>query len=172
MPHSELEFAFAPKTPAPDGRDSVSLLFSANRNVPPQDVSHIASGGETARLMLALKAATARHAPLPTIIFDEIDTGVSGRIAEKMALTMKEMSANGQIISITHLPQIAARGDRQYRVFKQEENQGTVSHIVQLSDAERVEEIAHMLSGEALTDAAVHNAQALLDGAHTLTTQP
>lgn len=172
MPHSELEFAFAPKTPAPNGRDSVSLLFSANRNVPPQDVSHIASGGETARLMLALKAATARHAPLPTIIFDEIDTGVSGRIAEKMALTMKEMSANGQIISITHLPQIAARGDRQYRVFKQEENQGTVSHIVQLSDAERVEEIAHMLSGEALTDAAVHNAQALLDGAHTLTTQP
>lgn len=117
--------------------------------------------------MLALKAATTHYAPLPTIIFDEIDTGVSGRIAEKMALTMKEMSTNGQIISITHLPQIAARGDYQYRVFKQEEKQGTVSHIAKLSDAERIEEIAHMLSGETLTDAAIHNAQSLLDSSHT-----
>lgn len=167
MPHTELEFAFIPKSPTPSGTDGVSLLFSANRNVPKQDVSHIASGGEIARLMLALKAATTHYAPLPTIIFDEIDTGVSGRIAEKMALTMKEMSTNGQIISITHLPQIAARGDYQYRVFKQEEEQGTVSHIAKLSDAERIEEIAHMLSGETLTDAAIHNAQSLLDSSHT-----
>ena len=167
MPHAELEFAFIPKSPTPSGTDGVSLLFSANRNVPKQDVSHIASGGEIARLMLALKAATTHYAPLPTIIFDEIDTGVSGRIAEKMALTMKEMSTNGQIISITHLPQIAARGDYQYRVFKQEEKQGTVSHIAKLSDAERIEEIAHMLSGETLTDAAIHNAQSLLDSSHT-----
>lgn len=167
MPHTELEFAFIPKSPTPSGTDGVSLLFSANRNVPKQDVSHIASGGEIARLMLALKAATTHYAPLPTIIFDEIDTGVSGRIAEKMALTMKEMSTNGQIISITHLPQIAARGDYQYRVFKQEEKQGTVSHIAKLSDAERIEEIAHMLSGETLTDAAIHNAQSLLDSSHT-----
>lgn len=167
MPHTELEFAFIPKSPTPSGTDGVSLLFSANRSVPKQDVSHIASGGEIARLMLALKAATTHYAPLPTIIFDEIDTGVSGRIAEKMALTMKEMSTNGQIISITHLPQIAARGDYQYRVFKQEEKQGTVSHIAKLSDAERIEEIAHMLSGETLTDAAIHNAQSLLDSSHT-----
>lgn len=167
MPHTELEFAFIPKSPTPSGTDGVSLLFSANRNVPKQDVSHIASGGEIARLMLALKAATTHYAPLPTIIFDEIDTGVSGRIAEKMALTMKEMSTNGQIISITHLPQIAARGDYQYRVFKQEEEEGTVSHIAKLSDAERIEEIAHMLSGETLTDAAIHNAQSLLDSSHT-----
>lgn len=167
MPHTELEFAFIPKSPTPSGTDGVSLLFSANRNVPKRDVSHIASGGEIARLMLALKAATTHYAPLPTIIFDEIDTGVSGRIAEKMALTMKEMSTNGQIISITHLPQIAARGDYQYRVFKQEEKQGTVSHIAKLSDAERIEEIAHMLSGETLTDAAIHNAQSLLDSSHT-----
>lgn len=167
MPHTELEFAFIPKSPTPSGTDGVSLLFSANRNVPKQDVSHIASGGEIARLMLALKAATTHYTPLPTIIFDEIDTGVSGRIAEKMALTMKEMSTNGQIISITHLPQIAARGDYQYRVFKQEEKQGTVSHIAKLSDAERIEEIAHMLSGETLTDAAIHNAQSLLDSSHT-----
>lgn len=167
MPHTELEFAFIPKSPTPSGTDGVSLLFSANRSVPKQDVSHIASGGEIARLMLALKAATTHYAPLPTIIFDEIDTGVSGRIAEKMALTMKEMSTNGQIISITHLPQIAARGDYQYRVFKQEEEEGTVSHIAKLSDAERIEEIAHMLSGETLTDAAIHNAQSLLDSSHT-----
>ena len=127
-----------------------------------QDVSDIASGGEIARLMLALKASTARHAALPTIIFDEIDTGVSGRMAEKMANTMEEMAAHEQIISITHLPQIAARGRAHYRVFKEEDERGTTSHIVRLTDEERVEEIARMLSGEALTDAAIRNAKELL----------
>ena len=147
---------------APLGTDHVVLLFSANRNMPMQDVSDIASGGEIARLMLALKASTARHAALPTIIFDEIDTGVSGRMAEKMANTMEEMAAHEQIISITHLPQIAARGRAHYRVFKEEDERGTTSHIVRLTDEERVEEIARMLSGEALTDAAIRNAKELL----------
>ncbi len=165
MPHVRLHFSFEEKAPGPTGTDGVALLFTANRNMEEQDVSHIASGGETARLMLALKAATARHSPLPTIIFDEIDTGVSGRMAEKMALMMEDMAACGQVISITHLPQIAARGKFQYRVFKQDTPQGTGSHISLLSDEERTEEIAHMLSGEALTDAAIRNAQALLAGA-------
>lgn len=166
MPHVELRFTFDEKTPAENGSDRVGLLFSANRNTPMQDVSRIASGGETARLMLALKAATARHAQLPTIIFDEIDTGISGRMAEKMALLMKEMAVGGQVISITHLPQIAARGNHQYRVYKSEEAQGTASHITLLTDDERIEEIAHMLSGENLTEAAINNAKSLLAEPH------
>ena len=163
MPSARLDFALeALDAPTPLGTDHVVLLFSANRNMPMQDVSDIASGGEIARLMLALKASTARHAALPTIIFDEIDTGVSGRMAEKMANTMEEMAAHEQIISITHLPQIAARGRAHYRVFKEEDERGTTSHIVRLTDEERVEEIARMLSGEALTDAAIRNAKELL----------
>ncbi len=163
MPNVRLDFAFERKaSPAANGLDTIRLLFSANKSMPMQDVSDIASGGETARLMLALKASVARYTSLPTVIFDEIDTGVSGRMAEKMAMTMKEMAAEGQIISITHLPQIAALGTAHYRVFKQEEDNVTTSHIVRLTTDERIEEIAHMLSGEVLTDAAVDNAKALL----------
>lgn len=162
MPHAALRFSFEAKAPAENGCDRVALLFSANRNTALQDAAHIASGGETARLMLALKAATATRTTLPTVIFDEIDTGVSGRIAEKMALLMRQMADGGQVVSITHLPQIAARGSHQFRVYKQEDAQGTASRIALLTEEERVEEIAHMLSGESLTEAAVNNARSLL----------
>lgn len=145
------------------GMDYVKFLFSANKNSPLQDLADMASGGEIARVMLSLKAMQTSKLQLPTIIFDEIDTGVSGRIAEKMALMMMEMSRNGrQVISITHLPQIAARGEFHYKVYKQDTAQATVTDIRELSPEERVTEIAHMLSGSTLTDAAVNNAKELL----------
>ena len=152
------------KEPDMTGMDSVSFLFSANKNGTLQDVSSIASGGEIARVMLSLKAMIAGAVKLPTIIFDEIDTGVSGSIAEKMALIMKEMGqSNRQVISITHLPQIAARGAHHYKVYKEDTEIGTNSHIRMLTHEERINEIAHMLSGATLTEAALNNAEALLN---------
>lgn len=163
MPHAALKFVLTPRTePDATGADRVVLLFSANKNVPPQDVSQIASGGEIARLMLALKALIARHTQLPTIIFDEIDTGVSGNMAERMATVMQQIAETCQVICITHLPQIAALGTHHYKVFKEDSASATHSHITALSQEERVEEIAHMLSGTHLTDAAINNAKALL----------
>ena len=151
------------KEPDMTGMDSVSFLFSANKNGTLQDVASIASGGEIARVMLSLKAMIAGAVKLPTIIFDEIDTGVSGSIAEKMALIMKEMGqSNRQVISITHLPQIAARGAHHYKVYKEDTETGTNSHIRMLTHEERINEIAHMLSGAILTEAALNNAKALL----------
>ena len=150
--------------PGSKGMDSVSFLFSANKNGTLQQVSSIASGGEIARVMLSLKAMIAGAVKLPTIIFDEIDTGVSGSIAEKMALIMQEMGqAARQVISITHLPQIAARGTTHYKVYKEDTDTGTNSHIRQLNNEERINEIAHMLSGATLTEAALNNAKALLN---------
>lgn len=151
------------KEPDAKGMDSVTFLFSANKNGTLQNVASIASGGEIARVMLSLKAMIAGAVKLPTIIFDEIDTGVSGSIAEKMALIMQDMGRqNRQVISITHLPQIAARGIAHYKVYKEDTETGTNSHIRRLSDEERVQEIAHMLSGATLTEAAMNNARALL----------
>ena len=151
------------KEPDINGIDSVSFLFSANKNGTLQNVASIASGGEIARVMLSLKAMIAGAVKLPTIIFDEIDTGVSGSIAEKMALIMKDMGRqNRQVMSITHLPQIAARGNAHYKVYKEDTETGTNSHILRLSDEERVDEIANMLSGSTLTEAARDNARALL----------
>jgi DNA repair protein RecN (Recombination protein N) len=139
-------------------------LFSANKNGTLQQVASIASGGEIARVMLSLKAMIAGAVKLPTIIFDEIDTGVSGSIAEKMALIMQEMGqADRQVISITHLPQIAARGAHHYKVYKEDTEVGTNSHIRILNEEERINEIAHMLSGATLTEAALNNAKALLN---------
>ena len=127
-------------------------------------VSQIASGGEIARVMLALKALVAGAVKLPTIIFDEIDTGVSGSIAEKMAMIMKDMGKHGrQVISITHLPQIAAFGTHHYKVYKEDTDDATLSHIIPLNNEQRVEEIAHMLSGATLTQAALDNAKELLN---------
>ncbi len=152
------------KEPDSKGMDTVTFLFSANKNGTLQNVVSIASGGEIARVMLSLKAMIAGAVKLPTIIFDEIDTGVSGSIAEKMALIMQDMGKqNRQVISITHLPQIAARGNAHYKVYKKDTETGTNSYIRQLTDEERVQEIAHMLSGTTLTDAAVQNARALLE---------
>lgn len=150
--------------PNAKGMDNVSFLFSANKNGALQQVASIASGGEIARVMLSLKAMIAGAVKLPTIIFDEIDTGVSGSIAEKMALIMYEMGkADRQVISITHLPQIAARGAVHYKVYKEDTETGTNSHIRQLNQEERINEIANMLSGATLTEAALNNARALLN---------
>lgn len=149
--------------PGWSGIDKVEFRFSANKNVPTQPLSQIASGGEIARVMLSLKALIASTAKLPTIIFDEIDTGVSGKIAEQMALMMQGMSRQGcQVVSITHLPQIAARGQHHYKVYKEEGDDSTLTHITELSATERVEEVAHMLSGSTLTEAALNNAKELL----------
>ena len=152
------------KEPDAKGMDSVTFLFSANKNGTLQNVASIASGGEIARVMLSLKAMIAGAVKLPTIIFDEIDTGVSGSIAEKMALIMQDMGKqNRQVISITHLPQIAARGIAHYKVYKEDTETGTNSHIRLLTREERVREIANMLSGSTLTEAALNNARALLE---------
>lgn len=145
------------------GADTVGFLFSANKNGTLQNISSVASGGEIARVMLSVKAMIAGAVKLPTIIFDEIDTGVSGEIADRMADIMQEMGeSNRQVISITHLPQIAARGRAHYKVYKQDNETETNSHIRRLTDEERTEEIAHMLSGATLTEAALNNARALL----------
>ena len=146
-----------------DGADKVAYMFSANRNMPLQPVAQVASGGEIARLMLSLKAMVSGAVKLPTIIFDEIDTGVSGKIAEKMADIMCEMGNNErQVISITHLPQIAAKGATHYKVYKEDRGDSTVSTMKLLSGDERVNEIAQMLSGSDITEAAVSNARELL----------
>ena len=165
MPNVRFAVQLTPrKEPDASGMDSVSFLFSANKNGTLQDVASIASGGEIARVMLSLKAMIAGAVQLPTIIFDEIDTGVSGSIAEKMALIMQEMGkADRQVISITHLPQIAARGAHHYKVYKEDTDTGTNSHIRSLDHTERINEIAHMLSGAMLTEAALNNAKALLN---------
>ena len=151
------------KEPGLQGEDTVSFLFSANKNGVLQNISSVASGGEIARVMLSIKAMIAGAVKLPTIVFDEIDTGVSGEIADRMADMMQEMGEqNRQVISITHLPQIAARGGAHYKVYKKDSDTETNSHIRRLTDEERVEEIAHMLSGATLTEAALSNAKSLL----------
>lgn len=150
------------KEPDANGADNVTFLFSANKNGRLQPVASVASGGEIARVMLSVKAMISGIVHLPTIIFDEIDTGVSGEIADKMASIMQEMGQCMQVISITHLPQIAAKGSTHYKVFKQDNEKETSSNIRLLSPEERIKEIAHMLSGATLTEAAVNNAKELL----------
>ena len=165
IPHVRFHVQFQEKQLSEKGCDKVSFLFSANQSTPMQPVAQVASGGEIARVMLSLKAMVSGAVKLPTIIFDEIDTGVSGKIAEKMALIMREMGKNRQVISITHLPQIAAFGSTHYKVVKEETPQGTVSQMLLLSSKQRVQEIAQMLSGSAITGAALANAQDLLQRA-------
>ena len=163
MPNATMKMDITPRTePDNTGADKVTFLFSANKNVPPQNVSDIASGGEIARLMLALKALIARRTALPTIVFDEIDTGVSGTMAESMAKVMKQIAETCQVLCITHLPQIAALGANHFKVYKEDSQDTTRSHIIPLNEEERIEEIAHMLSGAKITEAAIDNAKALL----------
>lgn len=163
IPNVRFEISFTAKPLSPDGADKVNFLFSANKSTPLQSVSQVASGGEIARVMLSLKAMISGAVKLPTIIFDEIDTGVSGKIAEKMAQIMAEMGElDRQVISITHLPQIAAMGRHHYKVLKEETPQGTRSHMTELTEEQRVSEIAQMLSGSDITEAALANAQELL----------
>ena len=163
IPNVRFEISFTAKPLSADGADKVNFLFSANKSTPLQPVSQVASGGEIARVMLSLKAMISGAVKLPTIIFDEIDTGVSGKIAEKMAQIMSEMGElDRQVISITHLPQIAAMGRHHYKVLKEETPQGTRSHMTELTEEQRVSEIAQMLSGSDITEAALANAQELL----------
>ena len=163
IPHVRFEVQQAPKELSHDGADRITFLFSANTSTPLLPVSEVASGGEIARVMLSLKAMISGAVKLPTIIFDEIDTGVSGKIAEMMAKIMQEMgAADRQVISITHLPQIAALGTTHYKVYKEESQQGTISHMQLLQEEERVQEIAQMLSGSNVTEAAVVHAKELL----------
>ena len=163
IPNVRFEISFSEKPLSKDGIDKVNFLFSANRSTPLQPVSQVASGGEIARVMLSLKAMISGAVKLPTIIFDEIDTGVSGKIAEKMAEIMTEMgNLERQVISITHLPQIAAMGSHHYKVLKEETDHGTISQMRELSEPERIQEIAQMLSGSDITEAALANANELL----------
>lgn len=163
IPNVRFEINIEPKPLCEDGADRVQFLFSANKNSELQPIAQIASGGEIARVMLSLKALISGAVKLPTIIFDEIDTGVSGRVAEKMAQMMKEMGqSDRQVISITHLPQIAAQGTTHYKVVKEDVKDTTISRMRKLTDEERIGEIAQMLSGSDITPAAIENAKSLL----------
>ena len=150
----------------PSGMDNVTFLFSANKSMTARPLAEVASGGEMSRVMLALKALTSRQMHLPTIIFDEIDTGVSGKVASSMAQIMAQMSsgASQQVLAITHLPQIAAKGDAHYFVYKEDQGNRTLTHIKQLDNEGRITELAHMLSGNTVTEAAKENARQLLQG--------
>lgn len=163
IPNVRFSISLTEKPLSHDGGDKVSFLFSANKSTPLQPVTQVASGGEIARVMLSLKAMISGAVKLPTIIFDEIDTGVSGKIAEKMAQIMVEMGNHErQVLSITHLPQIAAMGSHHYKVSKEETDEGTISRMTELSQQERVQEIAQMLSGSDVSEAALANAKELL----------
>ena len=163
MPNVRFSIEMVPTGLGVNGQDKVAFLFSANSSTPLQPVSQVASGGEIARVMLSLKAMISGAVKLPTIIFDEIDTGVSGKIAEKMAEIMQEMGQHErQVISITHLPQIAALGTAHYKVEKEETAEGTISRMHELTPEERITEIAQMLSGSDVSEAAILNAKQLL----------
>ena len=163
IPNVRFSISLTEKPLCHDGGDKVSFLFSANKSTPLQPVTQVASGGEIARVMLSLKAMISGAVKLPTIIFDEIDTGVSGKIAEKMAQIMVEMGNHErQVLSITHLPQIAAMGSHHYKVSKEETDEGTISRMTELSQQERIQEIAQMLSGSDVSEAALANAKELL----------
>ena len=163
IPKVKFEVQLQEKLLSSDGHDKVAFLFSANTSTPLQPVAQVASGGEIARVMLSLKAMISGAVKLPTIIFDEIDTGVSGKVAEMMGRIMQEMGDHDrQVISITHLPQIAAKGVSHYKVYKEEGDEGTTSHMRHLNSQERINEIAQMLSGSDITEAAIRNAEELL----------
>lgn len=164
MPNVRFQVSISPtESPTPKGMDKVSFLFSANLGSDMQNISQVASGGETARVRLSLKSILSGVMSLPTIIFDEIDTGVSGHIAESMAKIMHKMGQQGrQVISITHLPQIAALGQHHYKVWKEDTDKVTRSHITYLEQEERITELANMLSGSNVSPEAINNARALL----------
>lgn len=162
MPHVQVAVDIVPCRYYKMGAEEVIIRFSANKNHPLLPVAEIASGGEISRLMLCIKSLVADAVALPTIIFDEIDTGVSGDIAARMGNIMRRMSRFMQVVAITHLPQVAAIGDNHYRVYKDNSGETTHTHLVRLNENERVEEVARMLSGTTLTEAALNNARALL----------
>ena len=163
MPNSKFRVEISPEDlPGTNGKDRVNFLFTANKNGILYEISKVASGGELSRLMLAIKALISKSKALPTIIFDEIDSGVSGEIADRMGIILKEISADMQVINITHLPQIAAKGDHHYLVYKRDSAHETTTQLKRLTQTERIEELAKMLSGENITAAAILNAEELL----------
>lgn len=165
IPNTRFAVSIAPRRQSDaTGADSVTFLFSANKNAALQDIAGVASGGEISRIMLSLKSIIAAATSLPTLIFDEIDTGVSGTIAARMADIMADIARHGrQVISITHLPQIAAKAAAHYKVYKEDNEEATVSHIRPLTTEERITELAHMMSAGTLTEAAINNAKELLN---------
>ncbi|WP_089677685.1 DNA repair protein RecN [Catalinimonas alkaloidigena] len=163
MPNSTVQMKLDPIVPTYSGADQISFLFSANKGIAPQPLKQVASGGEFSRLMLSVKYLLADKTALPTIIFDEIDTGISGEIAIKMGSIMKQMGRNHQVIAITHLPQIAACGQDHYYVYKDSSAERTVSKIRHLTERERVAEIAQMISGEPPTAVSLKNAEELIE---------
>ena len=164
MPDAQFEFEITPtETYNKFGKDQINLLFSANKGSKLEAIKKVASGGEMSRIMLSIKSVLTDYSKLPTIIFDEIDTGVSGEIALKMAEIMKKMSHKMQVFAITHLPQIASKGNQHYKVFKVTQNNDTISEIKLLTDEDRVVEIAEMLSGKDISESAINHAKALLN---------
>lgn len=164
MPNSQFNIQLSKKTQYfLNGKDELQFLFSANKGSDFGMLKKVASGGEMSRIMLAVKVVLAQYSKLPTIIFDEIDTGVSGEIANKMAVIMEEMSLNMQVFSITHLPQIAARGKQHYKVFKEIIEDQTQSQIIRLTHEQRVQELAEMIAGKDLSEAAINHAKTLLN---------
>ena len=150
------------------GKDELSFLFTANRGGSYGELKKVASGGELSRIMLVIKAILAKYEKLPTIMFDEIDTGVSGEISNRMADIMKDMSVDLQVFSITHLPQVASKGNHHFKVFKTEGKERTMTNLKQLTDDERVVELAHMLSGKDLSDSALAHAKELLSASSSV----
>ena len=164
MPHLRFEVEWTPKEHFDiEGLETVRFLFSANKNRPLQPVAEVASGGEISRLMLAIKSLAADITALPIIIFDEIDTGVSGEIADKMGAIMADMARNMQVVAITHLPQVASRGTCHYRIYKDDAGETSRTCIEWLDMEGRRREVARMLSGSQLTEAALINASELLN---------
>ena len=162
MPEAGFEVRITSQELDYSGRDAVQFLFSANKGIAPQDIRQVASGGEFSRLMFCLKYILADKTALPTIIFDEIDTGVSGEIAKKMVSMMKEMASAHQVIAISHLPQFAARGDQHYFVYKDNTSARTISKIRVLNEEERIFEIAKMIDGDNPSASAVQSARDLI----------
>ena len=164
MENSQIEFEldFNEDNLKTDGADTIRLLFSANTGIPVQEVSNIASGGELSRLNFAFRSVVSKSNQLPTLIYDEADTGISGEVAGKMAVQFRELGKSHQVISISHLPQVAAAGNQQLEVFKVNTNNTTASQVRELSDEERIKSIAVMLSGKDISEAAIENAKQLL----------
>jgi len=165
IPHARFETRIsALAAPGPAGTDRIDFLFSANRQVPPEELSRCASGGELSRVMLCLKSVLASSSGLPAIIFDEIDSGVSGEVASMVGSILEDMGRSMQVINITHLPQVASRGSIHYHVYKEEIDHSTITRVRLLKGDERIKEIARLLSGSTITEAAMHNARELLGG--------
>ena len=162
MPNAIFEIDVRTTDPSPSGIDRIEILFSANKGVAPRPLAQVASGGEFSRVMFCIKYVMAAKTAMPTLVLDEIDNGISGEVAIKLGTLMKGMSNAHQIISISHLPQIAAKGDAHYFVYKDNSAAKTVSSIKRLSDPERVEEIAKMIGGAKPSKVALENAQELL----------